>query len=191
MIRSNTVVVASLFLLVLVTGCNNQEAEQNIVSTPMAVKKKVPKPNPTAATLAGKPKAKEGKAEPAATPTAAKKAQPLKATTSPAKAAPTTTITYAKEKLGELAGYLPAAVKALEANDVDQAKEYAKDFSDNWNQKVIQDSVKTKAPASHQKIAAAVTQVNTVMKAAKPDKAKAIAALQSLSQAVDEYTKSP
>jgi hypothetical protein len=71
---------------------------------------------------------------------------------------------YVKQTLGKLNGYLPAAAKALQANDVGKAKDYVKGFSDNWNQKIIQNSVKSQAPESHQKISAGVTQVNNLMK---------------------------
>jgi hypothetical protein len=86
---------------------------------------------------------------------------------------------------------LPAAVKALEANDIATAKKYAQDFNANWNQKIIQFSVKTQSQDSYNKISAGVTQVNNLMKSATPDQAKAIAALQSLTEAVNEYTQNP
>jgi hypothetical protein len=89
-----------------------------------------------------------------------------------------------------LNGYLPAAVKELQANDIATAKKYAQDFNANWQQ--LQNLVKTTSQPSHQKIAAGVAQVtNTLINPATPDKTKAIASLQSLSQAVTEYAKSP
>jgi hypothetical protein len=89
-----------------------------------------------------------------------------------------------------LNGYLPAAVKALQTDDVDTAKQYVKGFSDNWQQnKIIQSTVKKNAQASFNKISSGLTQVNNLMKAATPDKAKATAAIQSLSQSVMEYAK--
>lgn len=181
MIRFNTVVIASVLLLMLVPGCNNNEqAEENVAPTPVAVKKKQPKPKDAASSPTA-----------AATPGSAKQAKPLKA---PAKTAKTTAAATAdaKQTLAKLDGYLPAAVKALEANDNAKAKQYAKSFNDNWQQKIIQASVKNKSQDSFNKITAAVTQVNdNLIKPATPDKAKALAAVQSLSQAVDEYTKTP
>jgi hypothetical protein len=83
-------------------------------------------------------------------------------------------------------------VKALQANDIAKAKQYAKGFSDNWQQKIIQFQVKNKSQSAYNKLASGVTQVtNTVIQPPNPDKAKAITSLQSLSQAVTEYTKSP
>src|SRR5207237_8234025 len=94
----------------------------------------------------------------------------------------------AKQTLAKLNGYLPAAVNALQANDVDTAKKYAKGFSDNWKQKIVQFNVKNKSQDDYKKISAAVEQVNNnLIKPAKPDNAKATAALQSLSQAVKDY----
>lgn len=167
MMRFNYVVVASLLVLVLATGCNQDEqADQNVASTPVAVRKK-PKASPGAAgsPAAGSPKAK------------------------PNSAAANTE--YVKQTLGKLNGYLPAATKALQANDVGKAKDYVKSFSDNWNQKIIQNSVKSQAPESHQKISAGVTQVNILMKAATPNHAQAVGAIQSLSDSVSEYTQTP
>jgi len=190
MIRFNTVVIASVLLLVLVPGCNNNEqAEENVVSTPVAVKKKPPKPKDAASspTAAATP----GKAQPSATPGSAKEAKPATAPASPAKTTAAATAD-AKQTLAKLDGYLPAAVNALEANDNAKAKQYAKSFNDNWQQKIIQASVKNKSQDSFNKISVAVTQVNdNLIKPATPDKAKALAAVQSLSQAVDEYTKTP
>ncbi len=167
MMRFNYVVVASLLVLVLATGCNQDEqADQNVAPTPVAVRKK-PKASPGAAgsPAAGSPKAK------------------------PNSAAANTE--YVKQTLGKLNGYLPAATKALQANDVGKAKDYVKSFSDNWNQKIIQNSVKSQAPESHQKISAGVTQVNNLMKAAKPNQAQAVGAIQSLSDSVSEYAQTP
>ena len=167
MMRFNYVVVASLLVLVLATGCNQDEqADQNVAPTPVAVRKK-PKASPGAAgsPAAGSPKAK------------------------PNSAAANTE--YVKQTLGKLNGYLPAAAKALQANDVGKAKDYVKGFSDNWNQKIIQNSVKSQAPESHQKISAGVTQVNNLMKAAKPNQSQAVGAIQSLSDSVSEYAQTP
>ncbi|HEY9740279.1 MAG TPA: hypothetical protein V6C90_07295 [Coleofasciculaceae cyanobacterium] len=172
MMRFNSVVVASVLLLVLVTGCNQDEqADQNVAPTPVAVRKK-PKASPGAA---GSPAAGSPKAKPNAAP-----ANSTAANTE-----------YVKQTLGKLNGYLPAAAKALQANDVGKAKDYVKGFSDNWNQKIIQNSVKSQAPESHQKISAGVTQVNNLMKAAKPNQAQAVGAIQSLSDSVSEYAQTP
>lgn len=177
MMRFNYVVVASLLVLVLATGCNQDEqADQNVASTPVAVRKK-PKANAGATAKAG---ASPGAAEsPAA---GSPKAKPNSAAAN---------TEYVKQTLGKLNGYLPAATKALQANDVGKAKDYVKSFSDNWNQKIIQNSVKSQAPESHQKISAGVTQVNNLMKAAKPNQAQAVGAIQSLSDSVSEYAQTP
>jgi hypothetical protein len=49
--------------------------------------------------------------------------------------------------------------------------------------------VKKNAQASFNKISSGLTQVNNLMNAATPDKAKATAAIQSLSQSVMDYAK--
>jgi hypothetical protein len=201
MIRFNRVVIASLLLLVMVTGCNNDQADQSVVSTPVVVKKKAPKPkaapkasasaspgdDTTPATAASPGKAK--------TPTTAANNTPAKKpkAASPAKAKTVAAVKDgAKPTLVKLKGYLPAAVQALQADDIAQAKQYAQDFNANWKQNIIQYSVKNTSQPAHKKLSAGVAQVNNnLIKPATPDKAKAIAALQSLSKAVDEYTKSP
>jgi hypothetical protein len=192
MIRFKAVAIASVMLLVLVAGCNNEDqANENIASTPVAVKKK---PKPKAAAPAASPGA-EG--SPGAKATSAAKASPAAKTaaapagTAKGKAAATAKTTDIKPTLTKLKGYLPAAVKALQANDTGTAKQYAQDFNANWNQKIIQSNVKSSSQDAHKKISAAVAQVNnSLIKPATPDNTKAIAALQSLSKAVDEYTQS-
>ncbi len=179
MVRFNCVLLASVLLLVTATGCNNSDqANEDIATTPMAVRKKAQTPNIPTATPVTSSSPGQAKAK-AAAPAGAAKAQKQAAAK-----------TDMKQTLAKLDGYIPAAVKALQANDVATAKEYTKAFSDNWQQKIIQFSVKSGSQASYNKISANVTQVNNAMKAATPDKTKAIAALQSLTQSVDEYTKS-
>lgn len=178
MIRSKFVIFASVLMLMFVSGCNPDEAaEENIEPTPIAVKKKV-KASPGASPGAG---AKAAKTK-AAAPGTANKAKPKAAT-------PAAGAINAKQTLAQLSGYLPAAVKALQADDVDTAKQYVQGFSDNWKQKGIQAAVKKQSPASFTKISKALTSVNNAMKASTPDKAKATTAIQSLSQAVSEYAK--
>lgn len=189
MVRFNCVLLASVLLLVTATGCNNSDqANEDIATTPMAVRKKAQTPNiPTATPVTS---SSPGQAKTAAAPAnsgKAKAAAPAGAAKPQKQAAAKTDM---KQTLAKLDGYIPAAVKALQANDVATAKEYTKAFSDNWQQKIIQFSVKSGSQASYNKISANVTQVNNAMKAATPDKTKAIAALQSLSKSVDEYTKS-
>ncbi|HEY9633914.1 MAG TPA: hypothetical protein V6D14_10935 [Coleofasciculaceae cyanobacterium] len=176
--RANSAVIASVLILSLFTGCRNEEQSEDIAPTPVVVRKKKPKAaNPNATT---------------ATPGAAQSpGSTAKSKTAPASSGKATGNNYVKQKLTQLNGYLPAAVKALQANDVDTAKGYAKSFSDNWQQKVIQNGVKSKSQDSYNKISAGVTQVNNLMKAPTPDKTKAVSALQSLSQAVTQYVQSP
>lgn len=177
MIRSKFVVIASVLMLLFVTGCNQEEAvEENPTPTPVAVKKKAKK------TAAGA-KAKEGETADKTATAPAKAGKPKPKAAAPANNA------GAKQTLAKLNGYLPAAVKALETDDVDTAKLYVKGFSDNWQQQGIQSSVKKGSQDSFKKISAGVTQVNNLMKAEAPDKAKAKAAIQSLSSAVLEYAK--
>ncbi len=178
MIRSKVVVIVSVLMLLFVTGCNKDEADENIAPSPIAVKKKA-KAAPGASPATG---AKASKTTPAA-PASPGKAKPKAA--APANAG----ASNAKQTLGKLNGYLPAAVNALQSDDVDTAKQYVKGFSDNWKQQGIQAAVKKQSQTSFSKISAGVNQVNSLMKAAAPDKAKATTALQSLSQAVSEYTK--
>lgn len=185
MMRFNAVVVASILLLGGIVGCNQEESNDVVYTTPQVVPKRPQKPKaaapkPTAAVSPG--------ASPTASPTTGKTA------VAPANTAKATAKTNdgAKPTLAKLNGYLPAAVKALQANDMTKAKEYAKGFTDNWQQKIIQFKVKNKSKAAYDKMASGVTQVtNTVIQPPSPDKAKAITSLQSLSQAVTEYTKSP
>ncbi|HAA31621.1 MAG TPA: hypothetical protein DCE56_32880 [Cyanobacteria bacterium UBA8553] len=187
MIRFNAVVIASVLMLGSITSCNNADEDAAVVSTPQAVRPKTKKPkaatpNPTASASTGKAKTTKA-AKPSPSP-GQTKASPAKAAAS-AKG-------DSKQTLAKLNGYLPAAVNALKANDVDTAKKYAKSFNDNWKQKIVQFNVKNKSQDNYKKISAAVEQVNTnLIKPAKPDNAKAIAALQSLSQAVKSYTASP
>lgn len=172
MIRSKFVVIASVLMLLFVTGCNQDEAVEETPPTPVAVKKKAKKA------------ANEG-ANADKTATAPAKAGKPK----PKAAAAAGSNAGAKQTLAKLNGYLPAAIKALETDDVDTAKLYVKGFSDNWQQQGIQSSVKKGSQDSFKKISAGVTQVNNLMKAEAPDKAKAKAAIQSLSQSVLEYAK--
>ena len=200
MIRFNRVVIACALLLVMVTGCNNNDqADQAVVSTPMVVKKKAAKPKqaapkPSASASPGDETtpASAGKAKTPATLANTSPAKKPKAAT-PGKAKAVAIVNEgAKPTLVKLKGYLPAAVKALQADDIAQAKQYAQDFNTNWKQKIIQYSVKNKSQGAYKKLATGVAQVNNnLIKPATPDKAKAIAALQSLSQSMDEYTKSP
>lgn len=175
MIRSKFVIFASVLMLMFVSGCNQDETSEEIIEpTPVAVRKKV-KASPGASPAGAKAKAAKNKA---AAPANANKAKPKAAGA-----------TNTKQTLAKLNGYLPAAVKALQADDVDTAKQYVQDFSDNWKQKGIQAAVKKQSPASFTEISTALTSVNNVMKADTPDKAKATTAIQSLSQAVSEYAK--
>lgn len=188
MMRFNAVVIASILLLGGIAGCNQEESNEAVVSTPQIVKRpKKPKAAPPNSTAAVNPAASPG-VSPAASPKTGKTA------VAPANTAKATAKTNdgAKPTLAKLNGYLPAAVKALQANDIAKAKQYAKGFSDNWQQKIIQCQVKNKSQSAYNKLASGVTQVtNTVIQPPNPDKAKAITSLQSLSQAVTEYTKSP
>jgi len=171
MMRFKAVVIASVLLIGGIAGCNREEPNEAVVSTPQIVKK--PK----------KPKA----AAPNTTETASPAASPAPAGTANTATPPPARVKQAFTKLN---GYLPAAVNKLQANDVATAKKYAQDFNANWQQ--LQNLVKTASQPSYQKIAAGVTQVtNTLIKPATPDKAKAIASLQSLSQAVTEYANTP
>ena len=188
MIRSKFVVIASVLMLLFVTGCNKDEADEAAAPTPVAVKKK-PKTAATGATpVAGATPGKTVATAPASTGKPNNKKQ--KAATANAGKAGAAGSAEVKQTLVKLNGYLPAAVKALQTDDVDTAKQYVKGFSDNWQQnKIIQSTVKNNAQASFNKISSGLTQVNNLMKGATPDKAKATAAIQSLSQAVMEYAK--
>lgn len=185
--RFNAVVVACLLLFVSVTGCNSGDQEDaSVVTTPVAVRKKDQKPKAAApnATASASP----GQAKTASAPANTAKTSAGKAKTAPAKASAAAKGDM-KPTLAKMNGYLPAAVRALQANDVATAKGYAQDFRANWQQKIIQFSVKNQSKPAYNKIAAGVTKVNNnLIKPANPDKAKAIAALQSLSQAVKDYS---
>lgn len=172
MIRSKFMIVATVLMLTFVSGCNRDEAaEEFIEPSPVAVKKKV-KVTPGAKVATNK----------AAAPANANKAKP-KAAAAAAGA------TNTQQTLAKLNGYLPAAVKALQADDVAKAKEYVQDFSANWKLKGIQAAVKKQSPESFAEISKSLTNVNNAMKAATPDKAQATTAIQSLSKAVTEYVQ--
>jgi hypothetical protein len=176
--RPHSAVIASVLVLTLITGCNREEeAEQDVAPTPMVVRKK-----PKAAATPGAAKS------PAAT-AGAGQAKPKAAPASPGAAAGNN-VAYVKQTLGKLNGYLPAAVRALQGNDVATAQQYAQGFTDNWQQKIIQSTVKSTSPESYNQISAGVKQVNSVMQAPTPNKTKAIAALQSLSKNVTGYVQS-
>ncbi len=221
MIRFNAVLIASVLLLGLATGCQNEE--EVIETPPVAVRRKTPSPATPQATPSAAPAspgqakapattASPGQAKAPATTASPGQAKAPAATASPGQAktpaAPANTVAQApkaatpaqspavnkakiKQSMGGLKGYLPAAVRALQANDVATAKQYAQAFNANWNQKIIQFAVKNQSQATYNKIATGVTNVNNTMKPATPDKTKAIPALQSLAQSVDEYAKSP
>ncbi|HEY9601944.1 MAG TPA: hypothetical protein V6C85_10060 [Allocoleopsis sp.] len=187
--RFNAVVVACLLLFVGVTGCNSgDQQDPSVVSTPMVVHKNKKGKKPKAAAPTATASASPGKAKTASAPANTATTSAGKAKTTPAKASAAAQGGL-KPTLAKLNGYLPAAVRALQANDVATAKTYAQNFQANWQQKIIQFSVKNTSQAAYNKIAAGVTQVNNnLIKPANPDKAKAIAALQSLSQAVQDYS---
>lgn len=187
MIRSQALAIASTLLLLFTTGCNQEEQVEEPIPSPVAIKKKPKAAGASPAKAAASPGTAQA---PAAAGAPKKPAQSAKTTAAPAKPSAAGNPAV-KDTLRKLNGYLPAAVKALQANDVDTAKQYAQAFSDNWQQKIIQNTVKAKSKASYDKITAGVTQVNNLMKADTPDNAKAISALQSLSQAVSEYAKAP
>ena len=187
MMRFNAVVVACLLLFVSVTGCNSEDqADPSVVSTPMVVRKNGQKPKAAAPTATAS--ASPGQAKTASAPANTAKASAGKAKTSPAKPSAAAKGGM-KPTLAKLNGYLPAAVRALQANDVATAKTYAQNFQANWQQKIIQFSVKNTSQSAYNQISAGVTQVNNnLIEPANPDKAKATAALQSLSQAVKDYS---
>ncbi|MEO8891348.1 MAG: hypothetical protein ABI417_07410 [Coleofasciculaceae cyanobacterium] len=174
MIRSKFVLVASVLMLMFIGACNKDEASEEIIEpSPVIVKKKVKvKPSPGEKAVKNK----------AAAPNA-NKAKPKAAAPAAAGAAST------KQTLAKLNGYLPAAVKALQADDVEKAQQYVQDFSANWKLKGIQAAVKKQSPASFDKISKSLTNVNNAMTAATPDKAQATKAIQSLSEAVTEYAQ--
>lgn len=184
MIRFNAVLVASILLLGGVAGCQREESNEAVVTTPAPVRKNPNKAkgDPNAAT-----EASPG-ANPAGKKTPAGKASPPKAAPAGTTASPPPA--RVKQAFTKLNGYLPAAVNKLKANDVETAKQYAQDFNANWQQ--LQNLVKGSSPASHKQISDGVTQVtNTLIKPAQPDKTKAIASLQNLSKAVTQFAKSP
>lgn len=180
MIRSKFVLVASVLMLMFIGACNKDEASEEIIEpSPVIVKKKVKvKPSPGASPIAGEKAVKNKAAAPANT-----NAKPKAAAPAAAGAAST------KQTLAKLNGYLPAAVKALQADDVEKAQQYVQDFSANWKLKGIQAAVKKQSPASFDKISKSLTNVNNAMTAATPDKAQATKAIQSLSEAVTEYAQ--
>jgi len=181
--RFNAVVVASILLLGGVAGCQREESNEAVVTTP------APRKNPN------KPKGASNAAidaspgaNAAGKKTPADKASPQKAAPAGAKASPPPA--RVKQAFTKLNGYLPAAVNKLKANDAETAKQYAQDFIANWQQ--LQNLVKGSSPAAHKQIADGVTQVtNTLVTPAQPDKTKAIASLQNLSKAVTQFAKSP
>lgn len=205
MMRFKAVAIASLLVLVGITGCNQEEEPIELI-TPNIVKRKTPQaaaPTPAAKVSPANSPTPVAKASPVSSPTPAAKVSPANSPTPAAKASPTAspakaktaaTTNGAKQTLARLDGYLPAAVNELQANDVAQAKQYAKAFYDNWvkNNEMIRGQVKKESQAAYKELTADVIAVNkTLIQPANPDKAKAIAAVQSLSQRLREYVKSP
>ncbi|HEY9667861.1 MAG TPA: hypothetical protein V6C91_13705 [Coleofasciculaceae cyanobacterium] len=213
MMRFKAVAIASLLVLGGVTGCNQEEEPVELI-TPNIVKRKTPQaaaPSPAAKASPASSPSPAAKASPASSPSPAAKASPANspkpaakaspasspkpvAKASPAKAQTTATTNGAKQTLAKLDGYLPAALNELKANDVAQAKQYAKAFYDNWskNNEMIRGQVKKESQAAYKELTADVIAVNkTLIQPANPDKAKATAAVQSLSQRIREYVKSP
>jgi len=77
---------------------------------------------------------------------------------------------------------------AVKAEKFDQAKADFEKFEDSW--KTVEDGVKVKSSKTYDAIEAGLDSVNGELKNKQPDKAKMLAALQSLSQSIVTASKS-
>ncbi len=103
------------------------------------------------------------------------------------KAAPASTA--GKDNVTELKGYVTETLTAVKANNFAKAKQGYNKIEGKWSK--IEDGVRTKSQDTYIKIEKDLSQVvNTVEKPAKPDKNKAIAALNSLSKTLDANASS-
>ena len=94
------------------------------------------------------------------------------------------TASAGKDNLTQMKGYVTEAVTAVKANDFAKAKQEYKEYDEKWEE--VEDGVRTKSQDAYIKIEKDMDQVkNTLVTPAKPDKAKATAALESLSKTLD------
>jgi hypothetical protein len=100
-----------------------------------------------------------------------------------------TTATAGKDNLTEMKGYVTEAVTAVKANNFAKAKQEYKEYDEKWEK--VEEGVRTKSQDAYIKIEKDMDQVtNTLVKPAKPDKAKATAALNALSKTLDANASS-
>jgi len=76
---------------------------------------------------------------------------------------------------------------SVDAGNFAKAKEEFSKFGDAW--KKVEDGLKKKSPSAYKSIETSVEAVTKNLKAAKPDKAKLVAALQSLDRAISKAAK--
>lgn len=89
-----------------------------------------------------------------------------------------------KEGLKKLKGSLKRSLAAVKAGDFDKAKKRFDTFEQGWEK--IEDGVKARSAESYKAIEAGMDEVeNTLVRPTTPDKAKAIAALESFSKTVE------
>lgn len=97
------------------------------------------------------------------------------------------TPTDAKATLAQMKQVLNETTAAVNAGKFDQAKQKFEQFDRNWEK--IEDGVKDRSKDAYKQIEDGMDNVENSLKAAKPDKNQAIAALGSLSKTMDNYTK--
>ena len=94
------------------------------------------------------------------------------------------TASAGKDNLTQMKGYVTEAVTAVKANDFAKAKQEYKEYDEKWEE--VEDGVRTKSQDAYIKIEKDMDQVkSTLVTPAKPDKAKATAALNALLKTLD------
>ena len=92
-----------------------------------------------------------------------------------------------KATFANMKAIVAKTTKAVNAGNFAKAQEEFKDFDDgNWMH--VEDGVKAKSANTYKQVEDNLDSVNNGIKAAKPDKAKVLAALQSLSKTLNSYT---
>lgn len=130
----------------------------------------------------------------AATPSAPSPASPAATTPNPeAKGDDSNNATMVaantKAELTKMTDYLKESTDAVQAGEFEKAKGSFKEFDENWEK--VEDGIKDQSKDTYKAIEDGMDEVeNTLVKPDSPDKDKAIAALNSLSQTVTQYSSS-
>ena len=128
----------------------------------------------------------------AATPSAASPASPAATTPNPETRGDdsnnaTMVAANTKAELTKMTDYLKESTDAVQAGEFEKAKGSFKEFDENWEK--VEDGIKDQSKDAYKAIEDGMDEVeNTLIKPDSPDKDKAIAALNSLSQTVNQYS---